>query len=420
MGPSITKRWLSYSLAVVIGSAVAAGCSSKGTGPGDTGTIAITLNPTSASVLQGASATVAATLTRGGGFGGAVALTVEGAPTGVTGVVSNIVTTGTTTTATITINVAATTVPGTYNLTARGTGTGVTDATAAFALTVTALPAAYALTLDPAGRTIGQGGNAQATVNLVRVNFTGAITLSVEGAPAGVTADFNASPTTAAAATLTLTVAGTAVPGTYNLTVRGVAATLTDRTAAFALVVTAASYALSLSAPALSIVQGASTPTTTVNIARTNFTGAVTLSVSGLPANVTATFAPPAPTTDNSVLTLAVGAGAVPGVYNLVVNGTATVGNQNTPLTLTITAAVVGNFTLTTNPAANAGVTQGTSTDVTILVNRTGNFTGTVTFSVTGLVTGLTINLNPTNTSGNTATLTLTAAGSLAVGTYPD
>src|SRR5881392_1482508 len=64
-----------------------------------------------------------------------------------------------------------------------------------------------------------------------------------------------------------------------------------------------------------SIVQGA-TGTTTVTIARTNFTGAVTLSLGSAPTGVTGAFDPAAPTGTNSALTVSVGAAVAPGVYN--------------------------------------------------------------------------------------------------------
>ena len=94
------------------------------------------VTPTGASILQGGSATVAATLTRSGAFTGTVNLTVTGVPTGVDAVVSNVQSTGLVTTATITLSVSGSTIPGAYSVVVHGTGTGVTEATAAFALTV--------------------------------------------------------------------------------------------------------------------------------------------------------------------------------------------------------------------------------------------------------------------------------------------
>src|SRR2546427_10866429 len=60
-------------------------------------------------------------------------------------------------------------------------------------------------------------------------------------------------------------------------------------------------YTLSLTPAALTIVQGA-TGNTTVAITRTNFTGAVTLSLGNAPTGVTGAFNPAAPTATTSAL----------------------------------------------------------------------------------------------------------------------
>ena len=78
---------------------------------------------------------------------------------------------------------------------------------------------------------------------------------------------------------------------------------------------------LSRTPSALTIAPGG-TGTTTVNLTRTNFTGAVTLGLSGAPTGVTGSFSPSAPTGTSSTLTLSATLATVPGVYHLTVNGT--------------------------------------------------------------------------------------------------
>ena len=415
------KHLIRYGLAVFL-AAAAVGCSSDGTGTDD-GEIAIALNPTSASVVQGGNTAVTATLTRSGGFTGTVVFAVTGNPAGVTAALSNEVTTGLVTTATVTVTVGSAVAAGTYPLTVTGTGSGVDPATATFTLTVTAAPAAaYTMTV-PAAVSIAAGASTP-TVNvaLARTNFTGNVTLSVEGLPAGVTAAFVPNPATANASVLTLTVGAGVAAQVYNLTVRGVAAGLTDRTAPLALTVTAApapAYTMTVPA-AVTIAAGASTPTVNVALARTNFAGNVTLSVEGLPAGVTAAFVPNPATADASVLTLTVGAAVAAQVYNLTVRGVAAgLTDRTAPLALTVTAVVTGNFTLTTTPATSASVAQGASTNVTVNVVRTGGFAGTVNLTATGLPAGLTAVFTPAGATGATSTLALTATAGLAVGAYP-
>src|SRR5207253_2398016 len=130
----------------------------------------------------------------------------------------------------------------------------------------------------------------------------------------------------------------------YNLTVDG-AGTPGNRSTPLTLTVSAApDYTLSLSPTAALAIERGATGTTTVTITRTNFTGAVTLSLGSAPAGVTGSFDPATPTGTSSTLTVSVGAAVAPGVYNLTVDGSATVGPRSTPLTLTVSANALGSL----------------------------------------------------------------------------
>src|SRR5207249_1910197 len=243
-------------------------------------------------------------------------------------------------------------------------------------------PAAdYTLSLAPAALTIVQGSTGNTTVTITRTNFTDAVTLSLGGAPTGVTGSFNPAAPTGTSATLTVSVGATVVPGVYNLTVNG-SGSPGNRSTPLTLTVSAApDYSLSLAPAALTIAQGAS-GTTTVTITRTNFTGAVTLSLGGAPtgltgafdpaaptgntsapAGVTGSFNPAAPTGTSSTLTMSVGATVLPGTYNLTVAGTGTPGNRSTPLTLTVSAAP--DYTLSLSPATLT-IAQGATGPTTV------------------------------------------------------
>ncbi len=106
---------------------------------------------------------------------------------------------------------------------------------------------------------------------LARTNFTGNVKLSVENLPTGLSAQLGPEnvPLPGSPPAFWLLVAGSAVPGTYsNLLVRGVTSGLADRTSPLTLTITVAPFVLTLSSPTLSIVQGAATKTTTVNVVR--------------------------------------------------------------------------------------------------------------------------------------------------------
>jgi alpha-tubulin suppressor-like RCC1 family protein len=142
MGRCVPKRSLRCGLIVVAGLAVAAGC---GTDPpaGPTGDYTIALNPTSASVVRGGNTTVQVSLTRSGGFTGAVAVALENAPAGVTGVFVPTPAPGAS--STITVSASGEATLGQYPLTVRGTTPGLADRTAALFLVVTS-PASGSVT----------------------------------------------------------------------------------------------------------------------------------------------------------------------------------------------------------------------------------------------------------------------------------
>src|SRR5206468_1315744 len=144
-------------------------------------------------------------------------------------------------------------------------------------LTVSAAPD-YALSLAPAARSEERRVGGDSSVRITRTNFTGAVTLSLGSAPAGVTGSFNPAAPTGTSSALTVSVGAAVAPGVYNLTVAGSASPGNRSTPLTLTVIATPDYAMSLAPAALTIGQGA-TGTSTVTITRTNFTGAVTLSL---------------------------------------------------------------------------------------------------------------------------------------------
>lgn len=210
------------------------------------------------------------------------------------------------------------------------------------------VPPGYTLSLSDSTFSLVQGAwSPSTTVLLARSNFTGLVKLSVDNLPTGVSAGFNIFRNPDIMPAMHLFVAGNALPGTYtNLLLRGVANGFSDRTVPLMLTITQAPFILTLSSSTLSIAQGASTPTTTVNLVRHSFTGPVLLWADGyddhswyaLPDGVTAAFSPNPATGDNSVLTLSVDAATVPGVYYVRVSGRTSTLWWEEMLTLTVTA----------------------------------------------------------------------------------
>ena len=80
---------------------------------------------------------------------------------------------------------------------------------------------ALGLSRSPSALTIAPGGNGISTVLLTRTHFTGAVTLSLGSAPAGVTGSFNPSAPTGTSSTLTVNVGNSVAVGVYHLTIDG-------------------------------------------------------------------------------------------------------------------------------------------------------------------------------------------------------
>lgn len=204
----------------------------------DPATISISIDPSSGTVPQGGSLVVTGTATIGGGFSGTVTFTVTGLPAGVTIAVGTVTQSGNTASAPITVTVGATVAAGTYNGTITATGSGVSDAVA-YSLTVTEAPGFSLGSISNVS--IQQGMSDTRDVVIVRSGgFGQSVTISVEGAPSGVTASPDPAATTGTSSTIGIVVDGGVATGAYTLTVRGTAEGFPDATTSFDLTVTAA------------------------------------------------------------------------------------------------------------------------------------------------------------------------------------
>lgn len=175
------------------------------------------------------------------------------------------------------------------------------------------------------------------------------------------------------------------------------------------------SILLALTPTSTSIPQGGSTPVTGT-LTRTDFTGDVTIVVTGAPAGVTGTVTlAPVNGGNTAQVTIAASSSTVVGTYTLTVHAQGSgINDATATFTLTITAA--GTFTIA---AANGSlsVIQGNTVTTAVTATRAGGFAGSITYSVTGMQTGLSATLAPTGTDQQTLTVITTAA--LAAATYP-
>ncbi|HKF20948.1 MAG TPA: alkaline phosphatase family protein, partial [Candidatus Angelobacter sp.] len=324
---------------------------------------AVSAMPASLSVAQSSTGSSTISTTISGGFNSSVALSVSGLPSGVTASFSpsSIAAPGSGS-STLTFTASSSATAGTTNVTVTATGAGVTH-TATIALTVTQPD--FSVAASPTNVSVVQGSSATSTISTaVSGGFNSAVALSASGLPTGVTASFSPSSIAApgsGSSTLTLSAGSTATTGTATVTVTATGGGVTH-TAAITLTVTSAAtpdFAVSASPSSVSVAQAGSSSSTVSTTVSGGFNAAVSLSASGLPSGVTASFSPAsiaAPGSGSSTLTFSASSTATTGTSNVTVTATGGGVTHTTTIALTVTAS---GGTTTTQILGNPGFENG-------------------------------------------------------------
>ena len=392
-----------------------AGCSIdkflEGEQPSDA-RLRVALQTTSLTIIQGQEQALSATVSIIGTFNGAIAVTVESVPFGVTAEVGPPSSSGGTITHNIVIRVGPTALPGTYAMAVRAHANQIpVDDVEYLTLTVQA-PAAFALSVSQPSFTIARGGIAPGTITISRTNYGTPVALSLTGAP-GITAGFAGNPTAGTSATMTLSVTMATAAGSYEMTLHGLGDGLAERTVKFTVLVTNDPIQV-ISASGIAARQG-SIASTDLIVNRGGYAGPVALSVDNLPAGVTAAFDPAEPTGTAALLRLTIQPSATAGSYTLLVRGTA----PGIPDALSEVNLVIhpsGIVLALTPPTLSLFAGQGSG--VTLSIGRV-NLSDPVTMSLEGVPAGISMALNPAVVTGSSSSIQVSVAGATAPGTYP-
>jgi hypothetical protein len=180
------------------------------------------------------------------------------------------------------------------------------------------------ISASPSALSMVPGGTANVSVAIsASSTLNGTVSFSVAGTPSGVTAAFNPSSVNAPGnSTMTVSVGQNVIPGNYSLTITGSGGGSTS-SSMVALVVNPGSssdFSLSASPAALAIVPGTPVTTTIASASTGSFASDISLSASGLPTGLTASFNPatiPSPGNGSSLLTIAADSTVVGGNVNL-------------------------------------------------------------------------------------------------------
>jgi kumamolisin len=151
----------------------------------------------------------------------------------------------------------------------------------------------FSIAANPSSLSVLEGNGGSSTISISGIDgFSSAVSLTASGAPSGVTVGFNpGSISGSQTSTATFTVASTATPGTYPITITGTSGSLVHTTTV-SLTVTSpvSSYSISASPTSLTVIRGSS-GSSTITLAGT-VTGTVTFSASGQGSGDTISFSP--------------------------------------------------------------------------------------------------------------------------------
>jgi len=380
-------------------------------------------SPTSQTVNAGANTSYTVSVNPLYGSEYDVTLSLTGLPSGATSVFTPPAVAAANGSTLLSVNTTAATAPGAYSLTLTGTAAnGVTHSTP-ITLVVNPAAADFAGDITPGGQLIAAGQIAGFVVSVSPINgFTGDVTLSAAGAPAGSIVTFNPPVIAAGSGISVLSVAplANAPSGLSVLTISGTSGTISHSGKRELNVNNSADFSGFIS-PTINTVITGQRANYTVNVTSLNgYTGATTLSLSGLPANTSFRLTPVTLMggAGTSSLVVTTSASTPTGSYTLTLSGQSGSDIKSTTIQLNVNSSA-GDFSGSITPTSQS-VASGTDASFGVSITPSGGFTGNVNLSVSNLPPGAGVSFSPGNviTGGSgSAALTISTAG-VVPGTY--
>jgi len=178
-------------------------------------------------------------------------------------------------------------------------------------------------------------------------------------------------------------------------------------------------FSVSVNPTNLSVAAGSNATATVSTAVTSGGSQSVSLSASGLPSGVTASFSPSTVNSgSSSTLTLSASSSAAVGNSSITITGTGSTGSHTATLTLSVTAAAANDFSLSVSPTS-ASVSAGAGTGATVSTAVISGSAESVSLNASGLPSGATASFSPSSvTAGSSSTLTISTASSTPAGTY--
>jgi subtilase family serine protease len=296
-------------------------------------------SPASQTVVQGNGTSYTVTVTASNGFSGIVGFSASGLPSGVNASFNPTSVTGSGSSS-VTVTTSTTTPAGTYTLTFTGTSGSLTHSTTATLVVNAAVTPDFSISANPTSSSVTQGNPTTSTITLTSTGgFSNAVTLSATGSncPTSAVCTFSVNPVTpTGSSVLTIATSTSTPPGIYKVVVTGTSGVLSHSVTVT--VTVNADFTISASPINLTVPRNASrSETIGVGLAGVGSTS-VTLSISGLPPNTSATFSPNTVTSGGagSNLTISARRQAKVGTYTVTVSGTNGTSTHTASFNLTI------------------------------------------------------------------------------------
>lgn len=408
--------------------ALVAGCGSTvsgGSNGGSDGTFTLGAVP-SVTIVQGSSQTFTVTPSSANNFAGSVDVSVSGLPSGVT-VSPATATVAVGSSTTFTLTAAADAAVGATTVQVYG-ASGALSTSIPVSLTVTASAPAgppsdadFTLKATPATLSLAPGASGQVTLSATAIQgFSGAIAVTVEGLPTGVTVSPSTISVTAnnpLAITLTAASDAPATVGAVQVRFIGTSGKL-SHTATVQLTITVVGptgpdFSITATPETMTVAQGLQSDAVQIGVTGSNgFSGEVTYTVSGLPTGVTAI--PSSSTLQDGwteSMVFQATADAPIGNATVTITGTSGVLTHTATVALTVTTPPPPDFVALALSPTDLTIKAGSIGTVSVTATATEGYTGTIEVSAENLPTGVTMSpATAALTPGVPQTFTLAAA----------